>query len=432
MNQTFTHRPGLLPAESMATKAKALALNVEEVRADFPILSRMVHGKSLVYLDSAATAQKPQQVIDAVTDYFSRYNANVHRAIYELGEEATREYEGAREKVAQFIHARSPNEIVFTKSTTESINAIAYGWGLKGPLKRGDEIVSTVMEHHSNHVPWFFVQDHKGVKMHWVDIDDEGQLRMEQYKEYLGDRTKVVTVTMCSNVLGTINPVREICAMAHEVGAIAVVDAAQSVPHMAVDVQAIDCDFLAFSGHKMLGPTGIGVLYGKEDRLNEMEPFLGGGEMIREVHLGHAEWNDVPFKFEGGTPNMAGAIGLGTAVDYLSALGMDRVRSHELDLTEYTLERLESLKGITTYGPPGPEHRGGVVSFTMQDIHPHDIASILDVEGVAIRSGHHCAQPLMERLGLPATARASFYVYNTPRDVDRLVTGLRKVQEVFA
>lgn len=414
----------------MATKTD-LALDVERVRADFPILSRTVHGKPLVYLDSAATSQKPRPVIDSMADYYSRYNANVHRAIYELGEEATREYEAAREKVARFINARSPNEIVFTKSTTESINAIAYGWGLKGPLQRGDEIVSTVMEHHSNHVPWFFVQDHKGVKMQWVDIDDEGLLRMEQYGEYLSPRTKVVTVTMCSNVLGTINPVREICKMAHEVGAIAVVDAAQSVPHMAVDVQSLDCDFLAFSGHKMLGPTGIGVLYGKEERLNEMEPLIGGGEMIREVHLGRAKWNDVPFKFEGGTPNMAGAIGLGVAVDYLSALGMDRVRAHEMDLTSEALVRLLDLKGVTTYGPEDLDRRGGVISFTLKDIHPHDIASILDVEGVAIRSGHHCAQPLMERLKVPATARASFYVYNTPRDIDTLVGGLQKVQEVL-
>lgn len=416
----------------MATKARALALDVGRVRADFPILRRTVHGKPLVYLDSAATSQKPQAVIEAVSDYFARYNANVHRAIYELGEEATRAYEAAREKVAEFIHARSPNEVVFTKSTTESINAIAYGWGLKGPMKPGDGIVSTVMEHHSNHIPWFFLQDHKGAKLRWVDIDERGELRMEQYKEVLSPRTRVVTVTMCSNVLGTINPVKEICKMAHEVGAIAVVDAAQSVPHMPVDVQAIGCDFLAFSGHKMLGPTGIGVLYGTAERLEAMEPFLGGGEMIREVHLGSAKWNDVPYKFEGGTPNMAGAIGLGAAVDYLSRLGMDRVRAHEVELTEYALERLGELQGITMYGPRDLRRRGGVVSFTMADIHPHDLASILDVEGVAIRSGHHCAQPLMERLDVAATARASFYVYNEPGDVDRLVAGLRKAQEVFA
>ena len=415
----------------MASKAKLL-MNVARVREDFPILSRTVHGKPLVYLDSAATSQKPRQVIDAVSDFFARYNANVHRAIYELGEEATREYEGAREKVAQFINARSPNEIVFTKSTTESINAIAYGWGLKGPLAAGDEIVSTVMEHHSNHVPWFFVQDYKGVKLKWVDINDDGTLKMEQYDELITKRTKLVTVTHCSNVLGTINPVQEIAKRAHEVGAICVVDAAQSVPHLPVDVQKIDCDFLAFSGHKMLGPTGIGVLYGKPDRLEAMEPLIGGGEMIREVHLGTAVWNDVPFKFEGGTPNMAGAIGLGVAVDYLSALGMENVRTHEREMTEYALETLREIPGIRIQGTQDANRRGGVVSFTLGDIHPHDIASVLDVEGIAIRSGHHCAQPLMERLQADATARASFYVYNTFEEIDRLTDGLRKVSEVFS
>ena len=415
----------------MASKAKLL-MNVEKVRADFPILSRTVHGKPLVYLDSAATSQKPRQVIDAVSDFFARYNANVHRAIYELGEEATREYEGAREKIAQFINARSPNEIVFTKSTTESINAIAYGWGLKGSLVAGDEIVSTVMEHHSNHVPWFFVQDYKGVKLKWVDIHDDGTLKMEQYDELITKRTKLVTVTHASNVLGTINPVQEIAKRAHEVGAICVVDAAQSVPHLPVDVQKIDCDFLAFSGHKMLGPTGIGVLYGKPDRLETMEPLMGGGEMIREVHLGTAVWNDVPFKFEGGTPNMAGAIGLGVAVDYLSALGMENVRTHEREMTEYALETLRAIPGIRIQGPQDANRRGGVVSFTLGDIHPHDIASVLDIEGIAIRSGHHCAQPLMERLHEDATARASFYVYNTFEEVDRLAGGLRKVSEVFS
>jgi len=415
----------------MASKTKLL-MNVEKIRQDFPILSRTTRGKPLVYLDSAATSQKPRAVIDSVSDFFSRYNANVHRAIYELGEEATREYEGAREKVAQFIHARTPNEVAFTKSTTESLNTIAYGWGMKGKMREGDEIVSTVMEHHSNHVPWFFVQDAKGVKMKWVGMTDDGALRMDEYDDLITKRTKVVTVTQCSNVLGTINPVQEIAKRAHEVGAICVVDGAQSVPHMAVDVQKIDCDFLAFSGHKMLGPTGIGVLYGKEERLQEMEPLMGGGEMIREVHLGTAKWNDVPFKFEGGTPNMAGAIGLGVAVDYLNGIGMDRVRRHEMELTEYALGALSGVKGFHGFGLSDVSRRGGVISFTLGDVHPHDIASILDVEGIAIRSGHHCAQPLMERLNVPATARASFYVYNTPEEVDRLVAGLRKVLDVFA
>ncbi|TLZ61898.1 MAG: cysteine desulfurase [Methanobacteriota archaeon] len=407
-------------------------MNVEKIRADFPILTRTVHGKPLVYLDSAATSQKPRSVIDSVSDFFSRYNANVHRAIYELGEEATREYEGAREKVAQFIHARSPNEIAFTKSTTESINTIAYGWGIKGKLREGDEIVSTVMEHHSNHIPWYFVQDAKGVKLKWVGMTDDGVLRMEDYDEMITKRTKVVTVTQCSNVLGTINPVQEIARRAHEVGAICVVDAAQSVPHMPVDVQKIGCDFLAFSGHKMLAPTGIGNLYGTEERLQELEPLMGGGEMIREVHLGTAKWNDVPFKFEGGTPNMAGAIGLGVAVDYLNKIGMDQVRQHEVELTEYALDVLSDVKGFHGFGLEDATRRGGVISFTLGDVHPHDIASILDVEGIAIRSGHHCAQPLMERLNVPATARASFYVYNTLEEVDRLAAGLRKVLDVFA
>ena len=413
-------------------RAARILLNVPSIKKDFPILERKVRDKPLTYLDSAATSQKPRQVIDATSDFYGRYNANVHRAIYELGEEATREYEGAREKVAEFIHARSPNEIVFTKSTTESLNLVAYGWGLKGRLREGDEIVGTVMEHHSNHVPWHFVRDHKGVVLTYAGVDDDGRLRTEDYDELITKRTKIVTVTHASNVLGTINPVEEITKRAHEVGAICVVDAAQSVPHMPVDVQSIDCDFLAFSGHKMLGPTGIGVLYGKSDVLEATEPLLGGGEMIREVHLGSSKWNDVPYKFEGGTPNIAGAIGLGVAVDYLTNLGMDAVRTHEVELTQHALERLGALDGVRLYGLGDASRRGGVVSFTMDRAHPHDIASILDVEGICIRSGHHCAQPLMERFQLPATARASFYVYNDVEDVDRLAAGLKKVQDVFA
>jgi cysteine desulfurase/selenocysteine lyase len=415
----------------MAKPAKVL-LNVPKIKADFPILQRKVRDRRLVYLDSAATSQKPKQVIHATSDFYARYNANVHRAIYELGEEATREYEGAREKVAEFIHARSPNEIVFTKSTTESINVIAYGYGLKGKIEKGDEIVGTVMEHHSNHVPWHFVKDHKGAVLKYVDVTDDGVLRLEQYDDLLTKRTRIVTVTLCSNVLGTINPVREIARRAHEVGAICVVDGAQAAPHMPIDVQSLDADFLAFSGHKMLGPTGIGVLYGKPELLEATEPLLGGGEMIREVHLGSAKWNDVPFKFEGGTPNIAGAIGLGVAVDYLKALGMENVRAHEIELAEYALKELGRLKGVTLYGPPDVKKRAGVISFTIEGAHPHDIASILDVEGICIRSGHHCAQPLMERFDLPATARASFYVYNDFEDADALVKGIRRVQEVFA
>lgn len=408
------------------------SLDVAKIKKDFPIMERKIHGKPLCYLDSAATSQKPKQVIEAISDFYSNYNANVHRAIYELGEDATRGYEGAREKIAHFINARSSSEIVFTRGTTESINIVAYGWGIKGKLEKGDEIVSTVMEHHSNHIPWFFVQDYKGVKLSWIDIDDEGFLKMEDLDRLVTERTKMVAVTQCSNVLGTINPIKEIAKKAHEVNALCLVDAAQSVPHSPVDVQNLDCDLLAFSGHKMLGPTGIGVLYGKEKVLEEMEPMLGGGEMIREVHLGRATWNDVPWKFEGGTPDPAGAVGLGAAIDYLSSLGMQNVRQHEVELTTYGLEMLGKIKGIRILGPMDPKKRGGLIAFTIPEAHPHDVAAILDAEGIAIRSGHNCAQPLMERCGIPATARASFYVYNSPEDIDRLVKGLKKVQEVFA
>jgi len=415
----------------MAHAAKVL-LNVPDIKKDFPILHRKMRDKPLTYLDSTATSQKPQQVIDAVVDFYSRYNANVHRAIYELGEEATRAYEGARERIAEFIGAKDPMEIAFTKSTTESLNLVAYGYGLKGKrLQEGDEILGTVLEHHSNHVPWHFVRDLKGVSLKYVDVDDEGHLRMEQYDDLITKRTKIVTVAHVSNVLGTISDVKEIAKRAHEVGAVCVVDAAQSVPHMPVDVRALDCDFFAFSGHKMLGPTGIGILYGKKEMLEITEPLLGGGEMISEVHLGSAKWNDVPYKFEGGTPNIAGVIGLGAAVDYLAKLGMPAVRQHEMELTAYALKELAAVEGLRTYGPKSVAERGGVVSFTMEKAHPHDIASILDVEGVCIRSGHHCAQPLMDRYDLAATARASFYVYNDVEDVDRLVAALQKVNEVF-
>jgi len=415
----------------MARAAKVL-LNVPEIRRDFPILARKMRDKRLVYLDSAATSQKPQQVIDTVADYYRRYNANVHRAIYELGEESTREFEGARERIASFIGAKSPTEVAFTKSTTESLNVIAYGWAVKGGhVTEGDEIVGTVMEHHSNHVPWHFVRDMRGAALKYVDVDDEGRLRMEQYDELITSRTKVVTVANVSNVLGTINDVKAIAKRAHEVGAICVVDAAQSVPHLPVDVQDIGCDFLAFSGHKMLGPTGIGVLYGTSEILEATEPLLGGGEMIREVHLGTAKWNDVPYKFEGGTPNIAGAIGLGAAVDYLSSLGMPAIRQHEIELTSYALDELRGIQGLRTYGPQDIRDRGGVVSFTMDKAPPHDVASILDVEGVCVRSGHHCAQPLMDRYELAATTRASFYVYNDFEDVDALISALHKVREVF-
>ncbi len=406
-------------------------IDVAKVRRDFPLLERQVHGKPLAYLDNAATSQKPVPVIQKINDYLQLYAANVHRAIYEIGEEATEEYEDARERLVRFVNAGGPEELVYTSGTTEALNAVAYGWGLKGNMNEGDEIVTTVMEHHSNTIPWYFLKDLRGVVIKWVDVDEHGRLRMEEYDELITRRTKLVTVVHTSNVLGTINPVEEIAKRAHEVGALCVVDAAQSVPHMPVDVKELDCDFLAFSGHKMVGPTGIGGLYAREEILQDMEPFLGGGEMIREVHKGWAKWNELPWKFEAGTPNVLGAIGLGAAAAYLSGLDMRRVREHEIALTSYALKRLSRVPGLRLFGPPTAEDRGGVISFELEGVHAHDIASILDAEGLAVRAGHHCAQPLMERLEVPATTRASFYVYNTEAEVDRLAEALEKVREVF-
>lgn len=415
----------------MVGKLEESALDTRAIRRDFPVLDQEVHGKRLVYLDNASTSQKPRPVVEKMNEYLNLYTANVHRSIYELGERATEAYEGARDKIQAFLNVRAREEVIYTSGTTEAINAVAYSWGMKGGLQEGDEIVSTVMEHHSNTIPWYFLQDKLGVVLKWVDIHDDGTLKMEDYDELITPRTKLVTVTQCSNVLGTINPVAEIAKRAHEAGALCLVDAAQSAPHMPVDAQAIDADFLAVSGHKMLGPTGIGALCGREDILEEMEPFLGGGEMIREVHLGWARWNDLPWKFEAGTPNIMGAIGFGAAVDYLEGLDMHRVREHEKALTAYALERLAGIEGLRVYGPTDVNQRAGVVSFYLEGVHPHDIASILDSEGIAVRAGHHCAQPLMDRLDVPATTRASFYLYNTAEEADRLVEALKRVKEVF-
>ncbi|MFQ5907983.1 MAG: cysteine desulfurase [Thermoplasmata archaeon] len=415
----------------MVGKVKEGVLDARVVRKDFPVLDQEVHGKRLVYLDNAATSQKPRAVVEKMNEYLDHYTANVHRAIHELGERATEEYEDARDKLQAFLNVRAREEVVYTSGTTEAINAVAYGWGMKGGLQEGDEIVSTVMEHHSNTIPWYFLQDQKGVVLKWVDVHDDGTLKMEDYDELITSKTKLVTVTQCSNVLGTINPVAEIAKRAHEVDALCLVDAAQSAPHMPVDAQAIDADFLAVSGHKMLGPTGIGALCGREEVLEEMEPFLGGGEMIREVHLGWARWNDLPWKFEAGTPNIVGAIGLGAAVDYLQGLDMHRVREHEMVLGAHALERLGAIDGLHVYGPTDVKERAGVLSFLLEGVHAHDIASILDAEGIAVRAGHHCAQPLMDRLDVPATTRASFYVYNTRDEADRLAEGLERVKEVF-
>jgi cysteine desulfurase/selenocysteine lyase len=407
-----------------------VARTTEDIRSDFPILSRQVHGKPLVYLDSAASSQKPLSVLETLDTYYKTYNANVHRGVYEISEQATAAQEKARVKVARFINARQSKQIVFTRNTSESINLVAYSWG-NANIHAGDLIVLTEMEHHSNLVPWQLLAQRSGARLEFIPVTDDGLLDLDKYAQLLQQQPKLVAFTHMSNVLGTINPVKQMTAQAHAVGAIVLVDGAQSVPHLPVDVQDLDVDFYCFSGHKMLGPTGIGVLYGKRALLEAMPPFMGGGEMIRTVHLRASTWNDLPWKFEAGTPAIAQAIGLGAAVDYLNALGMDSVRQHEQEITAYAMEQLRSVPELTIYGPAA-DLRGGVISFTLGDIHPHDLASILDQEaGVAIRAGHHCAQPLMERYGLAATARASFYVYTTSADIDTLVQGLQKAREIF-
>jgi len=411
--------------------------DVDRVRADFPILERQVHGKPLVYLDNAATSQKPEVVIASMSDYYRRYNANIHRGVHTLAEEATAAYENARRKVGRFINAYRPSEVVFVRNTTEAINLVAYAWG-RANVGEGDVIILSLMEHHSNLVPWQLLAQATGARLEFVGLDPAGRLVLDDLDALLnrhGARVKLAGISGMSNVLGTINPIREIAARVHNAGALLLVDGAQSVPHLPVDVQALGADFLAFSGHKMLGPTGIGALWARKEILQAMPPFLGGGDMIKSVHLRESEWNDVPHKFEAGTPNMAQAIGLGVAVEYLSDLGMDNVHAHEQSMTAYALDRLASVPNLRIYGPPAGE-RGGVVTFNLIRegvllIHPHDLASILDREGIAIRAGHHCAQPLMEHYGVPATARASFYVYNTESEVDALGEALIKAQSMF-
>jgi cysteine desulfurase / selenocysteine lyase len=402
----------------------------EAIRNDFPILSRQVHGKSLVYLDSTASSQKPFAVIEAMDNYYRNYNANIHRGVYAISEEATAAVDKARIKTARFINARQSKQIVFTRNTTESINLVAYSWG-NANIHAGDLIILTEMEHHSNLVPWQLLAERTGARLEFIPVTDDGLLRLDVYAQLLQQGPKLVAFTHMSNVLGTINPAQEMIAQAHAAGAIALLDAAQSVPHFPVDVQALDVDFLCFSSHKMLGPTGIGVLYGKRDILEAMPPFMGGGDMIRKVTLRQSTWNDLPWKFEAGTPAIAEAVGLGAAIDYLNELGMESVEKHEREITTYAMQQLKTIPEITIYGPD-VDQRGGVISFTLGDIHPHDLASILDQEvGVAIRAGHHCAQPLMDRFGLAATARASFYVYTIKEEIDILVQGLRKAQEIF-
>jgi cysteine desulfurase / selenocysteine lyase len=400
------------------------------VRKDFPILERTMAGKPLVYLDSAVTSQKPRQVIEALSDFYENHNANVHRGIYPLGEEATAAYEGAREKVAAFVGAPDPNSIVFTRGTTESVNLVAHGWGRKF-LREGDEVVLTEMEHHSNIVPWQLCARDTGAVLKYVPITDDGLLELEGVRSTVSERTKLVGVTGQSNVLGTLTPLREIAEIAHDVGAKVLVDGAQFVSHNPVNVSELDVDFLTFSGHKMLGPTASGGLYGRRELLEEMDPFLGGGEMIQEVFPDRSTYKEPPWKFEAGTPAIAQAVGLGAAVDYLEDLGMKNVREHERELAAYALERLGEA-GARIFGPMDPDLRGGAVSFWFKDVHPHDLATILGQEGVAIRAGHHCAQILMRRLGVPATARASFYVYTLPEEIDALVEALARAEEVFA
>jgi len=407
-----------------STRLDPLAL-----RADFPILAREVRGKPLAYLDNAASTQKPQAVIETLSEFYRTHYANIHRGVHTLSEEATLAYEEARDKVAAFINAPDRSGVIFVRNATEAINLVAYTWG-RASVGPGDRVVVTEMEHHSNLVPWQLLTQEVGAELTHVRVTDEGRLDLESLDHLLQGPVKLVAFTHVSNVLGTVNPAREIVARAHAAGARVLVDAAQSVPHLPMDVEALDCDFLAFSGHKMCGPTGVGVLYGRPELLEEMPPFLTGGGMIRRVTRTEATWNDLPWKFEAGTSAIAEAVGLGVAVDYLSAVGMEAVWAHERELTAYALECLAEMPEVRVIGPPAGE-RSGVVAFTVEGIHPHDLAQVLDGEGVAIRAGHHCAQPLHARFGLEATARASFYLYNAREEVDRLVEGIKKAQDLF-
>ncbi|KFZ42771.1 cysteine desulfurase [Anoxybacillus flavithermus] len=403
-------------------------MNVKELRQLFPILDQQINGKPLVYLDSAATSQKPLSVIEAIDNYYRQYNSNVHRGVHTLGTKATDAYEGAREKVRRFIGAASTEEIIFTRGTTTAINLVAASYG-RANVREGDEIVITYMEHHSNIIPWQQVAKQTGATLKYIPLQPDGTIRLEDVEQTVTPNTKIVAVMHVSNVLGTINPVKEIAQIAHKNGAVVVVDGAQSTPHMKVDVQDIDCDFYAFSGHKMCGPTGIGVLYGKKRLLEQMEPVEFGGEMIDFVGLYESTWKELPWKFEGGTPIIAGAIGLGAAIDFLEQVGLDHIAEHEHRLAQYALEQLATIDGLTIYGPKA---RAGLVTFNIDGVHPHDVATVLDAEGIAVRAGHHCAQPLMKWLNVTATARASFYLYNTEEEIDALVSALKKTKEYFS
>ena len=404
----------------------------ENLRKDFPILLRTVRdNKPLVYLDNASTTQKPNQVIDAITNYYQNHNANIHRAVYALAEESTEAYEAVRDKIANFINIKNRQEIIFVRGTTEAINLIAYAWG-RPHIKEGDIIVTTEYEHHSNIVPWQLLTQEKNAKLEYIGINDDGELILDDLDKYLATgKVKLVTFSLMSNVLGTITDVKKIIEKCKAAGVLTLIDGAQAVPHMKVDIEKLGCDFFAFSGHKMLAPTGIGALWVRKSVLETMIPFHGGGDMIREVHKYEATWNDLPYKFEAGTPNIADVIGLGAAIDYLTKIGMDSIRAHEIELTTYAIEKLSVVKGLHIYGTKDISKRGGVISFNFADVHPHDVAQIIDGEGIAVRSGHHCAQVLMERLNIAATSRASFYIYNTRKEIDALINSLNKVAKVF-
>ena len=406
-------------------------LDVNHIRKDFPILSRTIYGKPLVYLDNAATSQKPTSVIQSLVDYYESYNSNIHRGVHTLSMEATDRHEDARSKCTRFIGAKEDKSLIMVRNTTEAINLVAQTWG-KHNISAGDEILTTHMEHHSNLVPWQKLAEQNGASLQFIELDEDGMLNLSNIDDLITERTKLLALTHMSNVLGTINPVKELTAVAHKMGAKVLIDGAQSVPHMKVDVTDIDCDFFAFSGHKMLAPTGIGVLYVKPEILESMEPFLFGGDMVSQVWDDTATWNDLPWKFEAGTPNIADLIGLGAAIDYLESLGMDQVREHEMALTGYALEQFDRLNGIKVFGPKDLSKRGGVISFHSDDVHPHDMGTMLDREGIAIRTGHHCAMPLTRKLSVVATARASFYIYNTEEEVDKLTSAITATLDYFA
>jgi cysteine desulfurase / selenocysteine lyase len=407
-------------------------LDTNTLRDDFPILKRKIGGKmKIIYLDNASTTQKPLAVIRSIADYYMNHNSNIHRAVYDLAEESTHAYELTRQKVANFINATCVEEIIFTRNTTESINLLSYSWGRKN-INKDDEILITELEHHSNIVPWQVLAKQTGAKLSYVGIDDNGYLDLEYFFQKIeSGAVKLVSISHMSNVLGTIVPIKRIIRSAHKFGIPVIVDGAQSVPHMPVDVQELDCDFLAFSAHKMLGPTGVGILYGKKELIENMDPFMAGGDMIKEVFKNDTRYNDVPYRFEAGTPNIADVVGFGAAVDYLNKIGMERIRQHELEQTNYALDRLSSVNQLTVYGPREAVDRGGVISFNIGDIHPHDLATIMNKHGIAIRSGHHCAQVLMERLAVSATSRASFYIYNTREDIDKLIHALNEARRIF-